>query len=311
MRIAVYGAGGVGGYFGGRLADSGVDVHLVARGRHLAAIRDKGLRVRSVHGDFAVTVPATDDPAEIGPCDYVLFCVKTYDTGSAVARLRPLLGDDTAVVPLQNGVDAVEQLAAAVGPEHVLGGAAFIFAGVGEPGTVVHTGGPTSITFGELDGRSTARAQQLLEACHGAGFGAELSTDIATVLWGKLAFICAQAGMTATVRLPIGEIRATDAGWAAFERIVAEVAAVAAAEGHPLPAAAQQRTLELARAVEPGSFSSLHDDLVAGRRMELEALHGSVLRRAAAHGVPVPMTQAVYAILQPWAVRNSAAAAGS
>ncbi len=307
MRVAIYGPGGVGGYFGGRLAQAGADVRLIARGAHLAALREHGLRVRSVAGDFEVDVVATDDPTEIGQCDYVLFCVKTYDTESAAARLAPLLGDDTAVVSLQNGVDNEEKLSEVVGAEHVLGGAAFIFAGIAEPGVVVHTGGPTSITFGELDGRSTERARRLLESCHAAGFGAELSPDIATVLWAKLAFICAQAGMTATVRLPIGEIRSTDAGWSAFRAIVEEVAAVAAADGHPLADAAVARALDLGRSVEPGSFSSLHDDLVAGRRMELEALHGFVVRRAERHGVPVPMTRAVYAVLQPWAVRNGGA----
>ena len=304
MRIAVYGAGGVGGYFGGRLAQAGADVHVIARGIHLEALRTHGLRVRSVKGDFAARVPATDDPADIGPCDYVLFCVKAFDTEPAAARLGPLLGKDTAVVSLQNGVDNEEKLARAVGQDHVMGGAAFIFSGIGEPGVVVHTGGPTSITFGELDGQATKRAQRLLDCCQRAGFAAELSQSIKTVLWAKLAFICAQAGMTAAVRLPIGEIRTVDAAWAAFGRLVVEVAAVAEADGTPLPPAAQQRALDLAQGVEPGSFSSLHDDLVAGRRMELEALHGFVVRRAAKHGVAVPITEAIYAILKPWAVRN-------
>jgi 2-dehydropantoate 2-reductase len=304
MRIAVYGAGGIGGYFGGRLAQAGADVHLIARGAHLEALRTHGLRVRSVKGDFAVQLPATDDPADIGPCDHVLFCVKAFDTEAAAARLGPLLGDATAVVSLQNGVDNEEKLARAVGQDHVMGGAAFIFAGIAEPGVILHTGGPTSITFGELDGQVSERAQRLLESCQRAGFGAELSASIKTVLWAKLAFICAQAGMTAAVRLPIGEIRTVDAAWAAFGRLVAEVAAVAEADGTPLPPAARQRALTMAQGVEPGSFSSLHDDLVAGRRMELEALHGFVVRRAARHGVPVPTSEAIYAILKPWAVRN-------
>jgi 2-dehydropantoate 2-reductase len=304
MRIAVYGAGGVGGYFGGRLAQAGADVHVIARGTHLEALRTHGLRVRSVKGDFAARVPATDDPADIGPCDCFLFCVKAFDTEPAAARLGPLLGKDTAVVSLQNGVDNEEKLARAVGQDHVMGGAAFIFSGIGEPGVVVHTGGPTSITFGELDGQATKRAQRLLDCCQRAGFAAELSQSIKTVLWAKLAFICAQAGMTAAIRLPIGEIRTVDVAWAAFQKLVAEVAAVAEADGTPIPPAAQQRALTMAQSVEPGSFSSLHDDLVTGRRMELDALHGFVVRRAAKHGVPVPMSEAIYAILKPWAIRN-------
>ena len=307
MRIAVYGAGGVGGYFGGRLARAGAEVHLIARGAHLRALREHGLRVRSVKGDFEVQASATDDPAGVGPCDFVLFCVKTFDTDAAAARLGPLVGEGTAVVSLQNGVENEEKLAWAVGEDHVMGGAAFIFAEIAEPGVIVHTGGPASITFGELDGRTSQRAKQLLACCEQAGFEAELSASIKTVLWGKLAFICAQAGMTAAVRLSIGEIRTADAAWAAFQRLVAEVCSVAEADGHPVPHASQERALALAQAVEPGSFSSLHDDLVAGRRMELEALHGFVVRRAAQHGLAVPTSDAVYAILQPWAIRNQRA----
>jgi 2-dehydropantoate 2-reductase len=304
MRIAVYGAGGVGGYFGGRLAQAGTEVHFIDRGAHLQALREHGLQVRSVRGDFTVQVPATDDPAGIGPCDFVLFCVKSFDTDPAATRLGPLLGEGTAVLSLQNGVDNEDKLAQAIGQDHVLGGAAFVFAGKAEPGVIVHTGGPTSITFGELDGQVSERAQRLLACCRQAGVAAELSESIKTVLWAKFAFICAQAGMTAAVRLPIGELRTVDVAWAGFQRLVAEVAAVAEADGSPLPAAAQERALALAQSVEPTSFSSLHDDLVAGRRMELEALHGFVVRRAAELGVPVPMSDAIYAILKPWAVRN-------
>jgi len=158
MRIAVYGAGGVGGYFGGRLAQAGAQVHFIARGAHLQALREHGLRVRSVKGDFEVQAPATDDPADVGPCDFVLFCVKTFDTEAAAARLGPLVGEGTAVVSLQNGVENEEKLARAIGADHVMGGAAFIFAEIAVPGVIAHTGGPTSITFGELDGSASQRA---------------------------------------------------------------------------------------------------------------------------------------------------------
>jgi 2-dehydropantoate 2-reductase len=307
MRIAVYGAGGVGGYFGGRLAQAGAEVHFIARGAHLQALREHGLTVRSVKGDFQVQAVATDDPGDVGRCDFVLFCVKTFDTDAAAARLGPLVGAETAVLSLQNGVENEEKLARTVGEDHVMGGAAFIFAGIAEPGVIAHNGGPASITFGELDGRTSQQAERLLALCERADVDADLSASIKTVLWAKLAFICAQAGMTATVRLPIGEIRTVDAAWAAFGRLVAEVCAVAEADGTPVPQPAQERALALAQAVEPGSFSSLHDDLVAGRPMELEALHGFVVRRAAQHGLAVPMSEAVYAILQPWAVRNQRA----
>ena len=303
-RIAVYGAGGVGGYFGARLARAGADVHFIARGAHLRALREHGLRVRSAKGDFRVQAQVADDPADIGPCQFVLFCVKTFDTDAAAARLGPLIGDGTAVVSLQNGIENEEKLVRVVGEDHVMGGAAFIFAEIAEPGVIVHSGGPASITFGELDGRTSQRARDLLAWCERAEFDAELSASIKTVLWAKLAFICAQAGMTAAVRLPIGEIRTVDVAWAAFRRLVAEVCAVAEADGSPVPRAAQDSALALAQAIEPGSFSSLHDDLVAGRRMELEALHGFVVRRAAQHALAVPMSDAVYAMLQPWAIRN-------
>jgi 2-dehydropantoate 2-reductase len=249
------------GLLRGRLAQAGSDIHFIDRGAHLQALREHGLRVQSVKGDFTVRAQATDDPAEVGPCDYVLFCVKAFDTEAAAARLGPLLGKSTAVLSLQNGVDNEEKLAQAIGPDHVLGGADFIFAGKAAPGVIVHTGGPTSITFGELDGQVSERAQRLLACCQQAGFAAELSESIKTVLWAKFAFICAQAGMTAAVRLPIGELRTVDAAWGGLQRLVAEVAA---ADGSPIPAAAQQRALALAQSVEPGSFSSLHDDLVAG-----------------------------------------------
>ena len=197
MRIAVYGAGGIGGYFGGRLAQAGADVHFIARGAHLRALREQGLRVRSVKGDFEVRAPATDDPAEVGLCDFVLFCVKTFDTDAAAARLGPLIGAGTAVVSLQNGVENEEKLARAVGEDHVMGGAAYIFARIAEPGVIVHGGGPGSTTFGDLDGRVSQRARRLVAWCEQAGLEAELSASIKTVLWAKLAFICAQVGLTA------------------------------------------------------------------------------------------------------------------
>src|SRR5499427_10894142 len=174
MRIAVYGAGGVGGYFGARLANAGAEVQFIARGAHLQALRERGLNVRSVKGDIEVRAPATDDPAEVGPCDFVLFCVKTFDTDAAAARLGPLIGAGTAVVSLQNGVENEDKLARAVGDDHVMGGAAFIFAEIAEPGVIAHTGGPAGITFGELDGGISGRAGRLLACCERSGFGAEL-----------------------------------------------------------------------------------------------------------------------------------------
>ncbi len=207
MKVCVFGAGGVGGYFGGRLALSGVDVHLVARGQHLEALKAAGLRVRSVFGDFHVDVAATDDPGAVGACDVVLFTVKSYDTASAAEQLHPLIGADTAVVSLQNGIDNEEKLADVLGWEHVMGGVAYIFSNIAEPGVIEHVGGPSSLVFGELDGRDSPRSRQLLQACETAGIDATLSLSVREVLWTKFAFICALSGITASTQLPMDRDR--------------------------------------------------------------------------------------------------------
>jgi len=307
MKVAVYGAGGVGAYFGGRLAEAGVEVHLVARGDHLRALQRDGLRVESVHGDFALDLPATDDPGEIGPCDYVLFCVKSFDTEAAAERTQALLGEDTGVLSLQNGVDNERVLATELGREHVLGGVAYIFSTIAEPGVVSHTGGPGKILFGELDGRRTQRGERLLDACERAGVGVELSENIQRELWRKAAFICAQAGTTAAVRLPLGDIRSTDESWAMYRRLLEEVVVVGEASGVDLDGVVDE-WLSFATELEDDTYSSLHYDMTHDKRMELEALHGAVLGRAREHEIDVPTTEAVYAVLAPWAERNERSA---
>ena len=305
MKIVVYGAGGVGGYFGGRLARAGADVHLVARGEHLDAIRRDGLRVESVHGDFEVDLPATDDPASIGPCDVVLVTVKSYDTDEVAVELGALLGEETAVVSLQNGLDNEERLSAAIGPDRVLGGVAYVFSTVREPGVIEHTGGPATVTFGELDGTRSERGERLLEWCERAdGMDATLSGSIKTVLWEKAAFICAQAGMTAAVRLPLGRIRDAPESWEMYRRIVEEVCRVGRATGVDLPQGTVDRWIEFADGLDGDSYSSLHYDLTHDKPIELEALHGAVVRRGRENDVAVPANEAVYAILRPWAIRN-------
>ena len=305
MRVAVYGAGGIGAYFGGRLALTGVDVHLIARGAHLEALRRDRLRVRSTKGDFEIVLPATDDPADVGPVDFVLFTVKSRDTATAAARLEPLLHPDTAVVTLQNGLGNTETIATTIGSRHTMGGVAYLLSTIADPGLVVHSGGPATLTFGELDGRRSDRAGQLLDALHAAGVDATLSDDIWRSVWDKFVFICALSGMTAAVRLPIGDIRSVPESWQMFRDILREVSAVAAAEGVVLSDADIERHEALAQSLEPGTFSSLHHDLTTGKRMELHALHGELVRRARTHGVGVPATEAVYAILRPWDVHNA------
>lgn len=303
VRVAVLGAGGVGGYFGGRLALAGAEVWWIARGPHLRALRREGLTVRSVLGDFHVRGPATPDPSEVGPCDYVLFCVKSYDTDSAARLLPPLLHEDTAVVTLQNGVDNPDRIAQVVGWRHVMGGAAFVFATLQAPGVVAHTGGPGRVVFGEMDGARTARGERLLAWFQKADVPAELSADIWQVLWDKFAFICAQAGLTAASRLPVGELREVPETWELFRRVLEEVKSLAAAEGVQLPPDTVDRHLQFAQRLESQATSSLHHDLVHGRRMELEALHGTVVRLARKHGLAVPVCETLYGLLKPWALR--------
>ena len=305
MKVVVVGAGGVGGYFGGRLAAAGHEVAMVARGPHLAALRAHGLRVRSVKGDFAVPVDASDDPSAFGPCDVVLFCVKAYDTEAAARRLAPALGPDTAVVSLQNGVDNEDQIGAVVGADHVVGGAAFIFSTIAEPGVIAHTGGPARIVFGERDNRRSDRVESLLAACLEAGIDTDIAKDINAVLWTKFAFICAAAGMTSTVRLPLGDIRESPAAWAMFRDIVAEVVTLARLEGVEVGDGVVDQQVGFAAGLPADSYSSLHHDLTSGRRMELDALHGSVVRRADRLGLAVPACRATFAVLEPWARRNA------
>ena len=251
---------------------------MVARGPHLAALQAHGLRVRSVKGDFAVPVDASDDPSTFGPCDVVLFCVKAYDTEAAAGRLAPVLGPDTAVVSLQNGVDNEDQIGAVVGADHVVGGAAFIFSTIAEPGVIAHTGGPARIVFGERDNRRSDRVENLLAACLEAGIDADIARDINAVLWTKFAFICAAAGMTSTVRLPLGDIRESPAAWAMFRDIVAEVVALARLEGVELGDGVVDQQVGFAAA------SAGRLVLVAAPRPDLRPPDGA--RRAARLGGP-------------------------
>jgi 2-dehydropantoate 2-reductase len=308
MKIAVVGTGGLGGYFGGRLAFAGEDVQFIARGAHLAALQAHGLRVESVLGDFALSgadTQATADPATIGPCDIVLFTVKSYDTESAAREILPsLVGPETAVISLQNGIDNEEKLAAIIGPGHVVGGAAYIFAGIAEPGLIRHTGGPARLVFGELDGRASPRLERFRAACERAGIKAELTEAVQSALWTKYAFICAVAGLTAATRRSIGVIRQTPATWQLFRDVLQEAVDVGRAEGVALPDDLVDRHVAAAEGLAPMLYSSLHDDLVAGRRIELEATLGELVRRAARAGVDARASATLYAVILAQAARS-------
>jgi 2-dehydropantoate 2-reductase len=306
MKIAVVGTGGLGGYFGGRLAFAGEDVHFLARGAHLAALQAQGLRVESVLGDFALAAhhtQATADPRAIGPSDIVLFTVKSYDTESAAREILPsLVGPDTAVISLQNGIDNEEKLAAAIGPGHVVGGAAYIFAGIAGPGLIRHTGGPARLVLGELDDRPSPRLERFRGACQRAGIAAEITTDVQVALWTKYTFICAVAGLTAAIRRPIGIIRETPAAWQLFRDVLEEAVSLGRAEGVALPEDLVDRHVAAAQGLAPGLYSSLHDDLVAGRPIELEATLGELVRRAKRAGVDAPASSTLYAVINAQAM---------
>lgn len=299
------GTGGMGGYFGGRLARSGETVAFVARGEHRRAIDARGLTVRSIAGDFTVRAAVTDEarrvPDLIGPVDLVLFCVKSYDTEAAAEGIRPLLGPETAVLTLQNGVVNVEILGRLLGRERILGGLVYGFAAIEAPGVIRHTQGG-KIVFGELDRRESRRATRFLDAGQKAGFPIELSGDIRRALWEKYLMICALSGLTAVTRRPMGEIRACPESRRLYRMILEELAAIAKAEGVALAADTADTIMAAADAWKPDTHSSLYHDLVHGRRLELEALQGHGVRLGARHGIPTPALFGVYAALRPSAL---------
>lgn len=301
MRVLVVGAGGVGGYFGARLARAGTDVTFLARGAHLEAIRRDGLRVRSaVDGDWTVKADATSDLRGRPPADAVLFCVKSFDTETVAASLRPALGSDTAVVSLQNGVDNEDTLDRVLGGGHAVGGVAYVFAAIESPGVISHRLAGR-VVFGELDGRASPRLQRLREAFAGAGVPAEVVPDIRRLLWEKYLMITAQAGMTTLTRAPIGVIRAVPETWRMYRLLTEELAALARAEGIRLDAGVVDAVVKAAEGLAPEALSSMYHDLVQGRRLELDALHGRALLVGQRLNVPTPTVFAVYAALKPHA----------
>jgi 2-dehydropantoate 2-reductase len=300
-RILIVGAGGVGGFFGAKLARAGVPVTLLARGAHLEALQRHGLRVRSaVEGESVVPVEAVADVRGLAPVDSVLFCVKSFDTESAAAAIRPVIGPDTAVVSLQNGVDNEETLDRVLGAGHAVGGVAYVFATIESPGVIAHRFAG-HVVFGELDGRASPRLQRLHAAFAAAGVRAEVVDDIRAALWQKYLMISAQAGMTALSRAPIGVIRTVPETRRMYRAIVEELAALARAGGVRLAGDIVDTIMKAADGLAPQAYSSLHHDLTQGRRLELEALHGHAVRLGEKLGVPTPMVFAVYAALKPHA----------
>lgn len=300
MRIAIIGAGGVGGYFGGRLARAGNEVAFVARGEHLRAMLRDGLRVRSVAGDFVVhPVRATDDAAEVGPVDAVLVATKTWQVEEACRAAAPLLGPETVLVTLQNGVEAPAQAAEIVGRERVLPGVARIFSRVAGPGVVVHAGGPASITFGEPAGPPTPRVLRLREALAAAGVAVETPDDVQSDLWAKFLFVVPMGGVGALARAPVGVLRGMPETRLLLEEAMGEILAVARARGIRLPEDVVARTMGFVDGQLAEGTTSLQRDVAAGRPSELEAWCGAVVRLGAESGVPTPLHRVMYHALLP------------
>ncbi len=304
MRIAVLGAGGVGGYFGARLAQAGEEVTFIARGRHLEAIRAHGLRVESALGDVTISpARATDRPEDVGPVDLVLVAVKTWQVPDAAARARPLVGPDTAVLPLENGVEAADQAAAALGREHVLGGVCQIVSFVAGPGVVRHAGLKPHVELGELDRKPSERAERIRAAFARAGVSVRVAPDIHAALWRKLVFIASLSGVGAVTRAPAGVVRAVPDVRRMLEAAMHEVATVARARGVAVPDETVAETLAFVDRLPPEATASMQRDLVEGRPSELEAQNGAVVRLGAAAGVPTPVHAFLYASLLPAELR--------
>jgi 2-dehydropantoate 2-reductase len=298
MRIAVMGTGGVGGYFGARLASAGHEVAFVARGRQLEALRAKGLRVESPLGDLHLpAVEVTDQAAEIGPVDLVLFTVKLWDTLEAAESVKPLLGENSAVVSFQNGVVKDDILRDALGAGHVIGGVTYIAATIAEPGVIRHSGTLQKLVFGEYDGSLSPRVRQFRDACADSGIDAETSNRIEQTVWEKFVFLVGLSGTTGLARSPIGPIRGNPRSRAFLHDVMAEVVQVALAQGVPLPADYADERLAFTDTVPASMTSSMHHDLEQGNRLEVAWLSGDVVERGARLGVTTPCNRAIFDIL--------------
>lgn len=302
MRIAIMGAGGVGGYFGARLALSGSDVTFIARGRHLAAMREHGLRIESELGDMHVKdVKATDDPATISEADLVIIGVKLWDTEQAARQIMPLAERGAAVVSFQNGVQKDEILRSLLGERPLMGGVSYIAAAIKEPGVISHTGKMQRLIFGEFDGSRSPRAETFLKACEKAGINVELSTDIRRAIWEKFVFLVALSGATSTIRLPIGPIRENPQSRSFFFDLMREVEAVGRAHGVNLPENFAEDRLAFGDTLPAEMTSSMHGDLQRGNPLEVPWLSGSVVELGKQAGIPTPCNRAVADILAPHA----------
>jgi 2-dehydropantoate 2-reductase len=299
MRIVIMGAGGLGGYFGARLAAAGNDVAFVARGAHLAAIRAHGLRVESALGDLHLRdLAATDDPATLAPADVVIIAVKLWDTETAAEGVKPLVRPGTAVVSFQNGVSKDDVLTRILGREAVIGGVGQIGVVIGSPGVIRHTGTMAKLTFGELDYTRTARVEALLAACGAAGIDAEIAADINLAIWQKFAFLVPMSACTAAMRSTIGPIRANPRTRAFLRDISREVVAVGRALGVGLAEDFAEQRMMFVETLPPQMTASMQGDLARGNRLELPWLSGAVVELGRQVAVPTPLNRAIADILE-------------
>jgi len=304
MRIAVFGAGGVGGYFGGRLAQAGEEVTFIARGAHLHALQTQGLRVDSVRGDFVIQpVQATDDPRQVGVVDTVLVTVKAWQVPAVAEAIRPLVGPATCVVSLQNGVEAPEQLAAVLGTAPIVGGVCVLASFLAAPVHIRHVALEPVMKFGELDKRPSARLESLRQALVRAGVTVEIPSDIQVALWMKFLAITPCSGIGALTHAPIGIWRSLPETRRMSEQAVHEVLAVAQARGIALPADALHTTMALVDSAPPETIVSMQRDIMAGRPSELDAQIGAVVRVGQATGVATPLHAFIYGSLLPLELR--------
>ena len=297
MRIAIMGSGGVGGYFGARLAKGGADVSFIARGAHLAAMRERGLAVEGPEPIHLPKVNVTDDPKTIGPVDVVMFCVKLWDTEAAARQLLPIMGPQTGIISFQNGVQKDDMLRPIFGEAALMGGVAYVGTAIGRPGVIVQTGHLQRLVFGEYDRRRTPRAETFLAACKAGGINAELSDDVRRSLWEKFVVLVAMSGATTSMRRTIGPVRSNPLTREFLIDLAREVVAVGRAHGVDLPADYAEQRVPFFDGWPPSMTASMHHDLQAGKPLELRWLSGGVVDLGAQVGVPTPMNRAVRDIL--------------
>ncbi|MGA2784150.1 MAG: 2-dehydropantoate 2-reductase [Candidatus Bathyarchaeia archaeon] len=299
MKIAVIGAGGIGGFMGGALAKSGQEVSVIGRGKHLEAIRDRGLIVESVSlGNFQTRVRATNQPSDVGAVDLVLFNVKSYDTETALRSIGPLIGDGTTVLSFQNGVDNEDKIAEAIGKTRVLAGAIAVESFIAEPGLIKQTSGPMRFAMGEMSGEITDRAKKINTAFVDAGLKCELSNRIQEVLWEKFLFICAAGGVCSVTRSTFGDVIADERTRELYVSVMREVEAVARAKGINMASDIVPRTLASTERVSKSMKPSMLRDLELGKRLEIDALNGSVAKFGHQLSVPTPVDDFIYAALK-------------